>query len=212
MQLVNKLPLWLLIFFLTSLNIAFAENNVEPLEDTKAKASLFSNFVLGGGAHIKYSYNNKLSSFKGIHLSSMWLSGTLLNDVKLSFSESHVEVVSPIKPSNAQRLWDLEYSWEDQSKRSKVRGFYWMPSVGIRYKEKLKVTCTKTNEYCFNIYSENWDTQSKDGEVKPLLGMKSGIRVPIKNLFGKIEFQFTSDLESEFIGLSASLSYGRLKK
>lgn len=212
MHLANKLPLCSLIFFLTSINFAFAENKSEPLEDTKVKTSFFSNTAWGGGAHIKYSYNNKLSSFKGIHLSSVWITSTLLHEVKLSFSESHVEVASPVKPSNAQRLWDLEYSWEYLSNRSKVRGFYWMPNIGIRYKEKLKVTCTKINEYCFNTYSDNWDIQSKNGDIKPLLGVKSGVRIPLKKLLGKLEVQFTSDSEGEFIGLSASLYYGSLKK
>lgn len=177
----------------------------------KDEKGFFDKGMLGVGRTLNYSYNNTPSIFRGINISSQLIDQNTLHEVSLSFQESEVEVISPVKPSNALRMWDLRYSWEDLTGRKQVKGGYWMPSLGVRYKQKLKVLCPKTNNYCFNEYSSGWKEVDKKWSFKPLFSLKYGFRVPIRKVWFRVETQYLSDTENEFIGLSGTLFYGALR-
>lgn len=188
-------------------NLSLAATQESELEDDKG---FFDKGMLGVGRLVSYSYNNTPSVFKGVNISSQLIDQNTLHEVSFSFQESEVEVVSPAKPSNALRMWDLSYSWEGLAERKQVKGGYWMPSLGVRYKQKLKVLCPKVDNYCFNLYSDEWKEVDKEGFFKPLFSVKYGFRVPIRRVWLRVESQFLTDTENEFISASISLFYGGL--
>jgi len=189
----------------SSLSLALPQESVQ-----KNEKGFFDKGMLGIGRFVSYSYNNTPSVSQGVNISSQWIDQNFLSEVSFSFQESEVEVVSPVKPSNALRMWDLRYSWEDLAGRKQVKGGYWMPSLGVRYKQKLKVLCPKVDNYCFNLYSDEWKEVDKEGFFKPLFSVKYGFRVPIRRVWLRVESQFLTDTENEFIGASISLFYGGL--
>jgi hypothetical protein len=184
-----------------------ADHRMQPLEVEGAQINTKSKNLIGFSLFKRYASGGDHNSFKGRRLSSLWVTDGVLHSVDFSLSESLVEVASPVKPSNAQRVWDLEYSWQGFSDSREVSGFYWMPSLGVRYQENMKVVCTRLDTYCFDIYSNDWERVSKTSEIRPLLGLKYGLRLAIRRLMLKGEVQLLSDTSNEFAALSLSLYY-----
>lgn len=104
---------------------SFAMSKEEPLsKEASSQKNLLSKRLVGLNALVRYSYNNTPSSFNGLGVSTQWICNQLLSEVSFSFLESIVQVVSPVKPGRAQRVWDLEYAWENVSKRKQIKGGY----------------------------------------------------------------------------------------
>lgn len=203
----------LFVYFLLLTGISFSNYSLASPQESaqKNEKGFFEKGMVGVGGILSYSYNNTPSVFKGVNISSQLINQNTLHEVSFSFQESEVEVISPVKPSNALRMWDLRYSWEDLTGRKRMSGLYWMPSLGVRYKQKLKVLCPKADDYCFNEYSSGWEEVDKKGAIKPLFALKYGVRIHIKKVGLRIETQFLTDTENEFIGLSGTLFFGALR-
>ena len=172
--------------------------------------SILSRGVMGVGLFKRYSPNSNFSKFKGQSLSYLWVEDGALQEVDVGFSESRVEVLSPVKPSYAQRVLDFTYSRSTLDRKRGGRGFYWMPSIGVRYQQDLQVVCTRTDTYCFDTYSSDWNQLSSEDVFKPLIALKSGVRLPLRPLWLVAEAQVLSDTDHVFLGLSMSMRFGHL--
>lgn len=174
--------------------------------------AFFSNAIIGVAFQGSYSPNNDFKAFRGQNLSLLFLKNETLHEFTLRMSESRVEVISPVRESSAQRIWDVEYAWEHMSDRRKVRGTYWSPLVGVRYKENLSVTCPYQDTYCFNDFVSSLNSDYKSSETSYLLGLRSGLRFPIYKIWLKGELQITTDEDSQYVGGSISLLYGSFSR
>lgn len=157
----------------------------------------------------RYNPYDSRKPFKGPALTGYWADAGDLHKLELSVLDSELEVLGPGVPRTAERIWDVIYSFDDHQTLRQLTGGYLAPSVGLRLKEKLSVTCKSKRSHCFYATGNDWDVEGRSEEIRPTFGGYAGFRLYGRYLVYDMNLHAVTDLEDTY--LSWSIGVGLLK-
>ena len=206
----------ILLLMFVSLPLVFAtESGTHESEIvvTKGKEPSDSRFIGNVGLSVSYlqRYNpyDSRKPFKGPALTGYWADSDNLHKLELSVLDSELEVLGPGVPRKAERIWDVIYSFDDYQTLRQLTGGYLAPSIGLRLKEKLTVTCKNKRSHCFYATGNDWDIEGRSEEIRPTFGGYSGFRLYGRYLVYDMNLHAMTDFEDTY--LSWSIGLGLLK-
>lgn len=143
--------------------------------------------------------------FDGRSLYFSWRANEKTNRLTLRESTHGLQVLTPVNVRKAQRNWDVEYSWDEFGYSNKVINMYLAPLVGGKIKEKLTVTCRDQERVCFDSYISDWKIKDKKQQLRPLIGLNSGIRIKLLHVVANANVLLKTDFEDTYYGIEITL-------
>lgn len=208
-----KKALLLTLFLISQITIASQEKPKDENDEIRYYPSGGVKFNNNLGLSISYlqRYNPEDSRkpFKGPTLAGYWADAGKLHKLELSVLDSELEVLGPGVPRDAERTWDAIYSFDNFKELRNLTGVYFNPSVGLRLKEKLTVTCKDRRSHCFYATHEDWSVEDRTTRILPTLGAYTGFRVYSRYLVYDMNIHAMTDFEDTY--LSWSVGIGLLK-
>jgi hypothetical protein len=158
----------------------------------------------GIGASLYDTFDGESKPFRGNLLYLSWSRNLKSNRLTLRESTQGLQVLTPINTKKAQRNWDVEYSWDEFGYSNRVIDLYFSPIVGGKVKEELTVTCREQQKVCFDSYIENWKITDKKQELRPLIGLSSGVRVKLFHMVANFNVLLKTDFQDNYYGIEMS--------
>jgi hypothetical protein len=159
----------------------------------------------GIGFSLYDTIEGKSKPCRGNYLYFSWSRTLKSNRLTLRESSHGLQVLTPINVKKSQRNWDVEFSWDEWGYSNKMIDIYFSPIVGGKVKEKLTVTCKKQSKVCFDSYIDSWKIIDKKQELRPLVGLNSGVRFKLFHVVVNNNLFIKTDFEDTYYGIEISL-------
>jgi hypothetical protein len=172
-----------------------------------AKDSDHSEFRYGGGIGVPSydTFDGESKPFRGNSIYFSWSDNLKSNRLTLRESTHGLQVVTSVNTKQAQRNWDLEYSWDEFGYSNRVIDLYIAPILGGKVKDKLSVKCREQDKVCFNSFIDEWKVTDKKQELRPLIGLNSGVRVKLFHVVINGNVFIKTDFEDSYYGIEVTL-------
>ena len=84
-------------------------------------------------------------------------------------------------------------------------GFYISPILGGKIKETLSVKCRDQDEICFNSGINDWKVTKTKYELRPVVGISTGIKIDVLHFVEATSLFIKTDFEDTYYGIEVSL-------
>lgn len=159
----------------------------------------------GIGAPFYDTFEGESKQFRGNLIYFSWRDNYRSNQLTLRQSTHGLQVLTSVNDRQAQRNWDLEYSWDEFSNSNKVIDFYFAPVLGGKIKERLSVKCREKGKVCFDSFIDEWEVTDKKQELRPLVGLNSGVRFKLFHVVINSNVFIKTDFEDSYYGIEITL-------
>lgn len=165
-----------------------------------------SDLRYGGGIGVPFydTFDGESKPFRGNSIYFSWSENLKSNRLTLRQSTHGLQVLTSVNEKQAQRNWDLEYSWDEFGYSNRVVDLYLSPVLGGKVKEKLSVKCRERDKVCFDSFIEEWQVADKKQELRPLIGLNSGVRVKLFHMVANFNVLLKTDFQDSYYGIEMS--------
>jgi len=161
----------------------------------------------GIGASFYDTIDGESKPFRGNLLYFSWQEDTKKSRLTVRESAQGLQVLTSVNTRQAQKNWDVEYSWDwnEFSYSNQVIDMYLSPMIGGKVKEELTVKCRDKDRVCFDSYIESWKITDKKQRLRPLIGLQSGVRIKRFHMVINPQVFIKTDFEDTYYGIEITL-------
>ena len=196
-----------LILLFTTLSFSALSKDTDAVLDNNAVKKEQNNLRYGGGIGASFydTIEGESKAFRGNLIYFSWQENSKKSRLTLRESAHGLQVLTSVNTKQAQRNWDVEYSWDEYAYSNQVIDMYLSPIIGGKVKEELTVKCRETDRVCFDSYIENWKITDKKQELIPLIGLQSGVRIKRFHVVINPQVFLKTDFEDIYYGIEIAL-------
>jgi hypothetical protein len=196
-----------LILLFTTLSFSALSKDTDVVLDNKAVKKEQNNLEYGGGIGASFydTIEGESKAFRGNIIYFSWQENSKKSRLTLRESAHGLQVLTSVNTKQAQRNWDLEYSWDEYGYSNQVIDLYLSPMIGGKVKEELTVKCRETDRVCFDSFIDDWKITDKKQELRPLLGLQTGIRIKRFHVVINPQIFLKTDFENTYYGIEITL-------
>jgi hypothetical protein len=196
-----------LILLFTTLSFSALSKDTDAVLDNNAVKKEQNNLRYGGGIGASFydTIEGESKAFRGNLLYFSWQESHRKSRLTLRESAHGLQVLTSVNTKQAQRNWDVEYSWDEYGYSNQVIDLYLSPMIGGKVKEELTVKCRDTDRVCFDSFIDDWKITDKKQQLRPLLGLQTGIRIKRFHMVINPQIFLKTDFEDIYYGIEITL-------
>ncbi len=196
-----------LILLSTALSFSALSKDMDVVLDNKVVKKEENDLRYGGGIGASFydTIEGESKAFRGNLLYFSWQEKHKKSRLTFRKSAHGLQVLTSVNTKQAQRNWDLEYSWDEYAYSNQVIDMYLSPMIGGKVKEELTVKCRDKDRVCFDSYIESWKITDKKQRLRPLIGLQSGVRIKRFHMVINPQVFIKTDFEDTYYGIEITL-------